>query len=72
MLTTEKLRWSTIDGKCWTASDFGYQFEITLEEGESDVYTAIAIKHGCKFDPEDIEYCDTIQQAKDFCEAYRQ
>jgi hypothetical protein len=70
-MLNEKLRWSTIDGKCWTAIDSSYQFEITLEEGESDVYTAIAIKHECKFNPEDIEYSDTIQQAKDFCEAYR-
>ena len=60
------LRWSSIDGKTWTASHAGMAFEIELiqEPGQPDIYTAIYrdIQNGG-----DWEYqgqFDTISEAK--------
>lgn len=43
MITSEKLRWSSIDGKSWTASRSGMAFEIELaqEPMQTDIYIAI-------------------------------
>ena len=70
MLTSEKLRWSSIDGKSWTASRGDVQFEVHLVEadGEDDIYEAIANRDEITIGS---EWFATIQAAKEFCEAYQ-
>lgn len=71
------LRWSSIDGKSWRASDSAHLYEIELLEGKHgrfDTYRVVVsdIENPDLIgDASRVDYVDTIQEAKAFCKGFR-